>query len=446
MAGRSYNLSAESSSQSAVPKKYSEGKSLKKNKYCDDFEDDDFDDDGNIILSPKFQLWILLVFVAAMLTGLCVYFVAICRYDYQNGAAASNELVTVTVKSLNDFDYSDIESYVPRGIRDAGFISDSDTFAQFRKQSKEDTYVLRDTVIVNDEPFDDLQSLQSGLSETYGKTVNISAARLMTVHLTFTNGVDETVKTELKIIAIKVYHKWYLYTGKAVSYQGEPVEFMTFLQSDTDTQVNKPVADISYVKKIDMAETESDEHKVELDFYEDAVLDLQAGKCMINDTEYTIPGELSSFSDVFVLNTDAMKSVKTTVLKPDETLGNVPVLFQDEALAKTPVYVTLGNLSSKDVKLQDASVTTLYVGAGETSLNIFLPGNVTFGTSYKDVVKMYGDLDTTEDTVFHGKLAEDVYSLSLSSNKQNKIYFGFKDGKLVEIQWYYIDMTNYREI
>ena len=59
---------------------------------------------------------------------------------------------------------------------------------------------------------------------------------------------------------------------------------------------------------------------------------------------------------------------------------------------------------------------------------------------------MYGDLDETKDAEFRGELAESVYSMSLSNNKHNKIYFGFKDGKLVEIQWYYIDMTDYREI
>ena len=74
-----------------------------------------------------------------------------------------------------------------------------------------------------------------------------------------------------------------------------------------------------------------------------------------------------------------------------------------------------------------------------------LPGNVTFGTSKTDVFKMYGTLSEAHDSIFKGTISDSVYALKLS-NKRNKIYFGFKDSKLVEIQWYYIDMTNYKNL
>lgn len=448
MAGRNYNLSmTESSSPPVISEKKQNKTVSKKTYYDDDLESDDFDDDlDKGILSPKFQLWILVVLAAAALTALCVYFVAVFRYDFQNGASTSGDLVTEVAKSLDDFDYSKIERYVPRVIRNAGFISDSDVFAQFREQAKSENYILQNTVIESDEPFDDLASLQSGLFATYGKNVNISAAKLVRVHLSFRDGDGKIVNVIANIIPIKVYHKWYLYTGEVVNYKGEPVEFLT-ISSDETGEYETHTTDISYVEKKDIAETEEVvEPAVELDFYEDALSDLLAGKCVINDVEHTMPDDFSSFSDVFVLDENRMQSVKTTILKRDETLGNMPVSFIDEALSKIPVYVTLGNLSSEDIKLQDASITTLYVGIGDNPLELLLPGNVTFGTSYTDVVKMYGDLDETKDAEFRGELAESVYSLSLSNNKHNKIYFGFKDGKLVEIQWYYIDMTDYREI
>lgn len=443
MAGRNYNLSMTASSSPPVVS----NKKPNKTYYDDDLEIDNFDDDlDKGILSPKFQLWILVVIVAAALTALCVYFVAICRYDFQNGASTSGELVTEIAKSLDDFNYSKIECYVPRVIRNSGFISDSDAFAQFREQAKSEDYILQNTVIENDEPFDDLASLQSGLSATYGKNVNISAAKLVRVRLSFRNSDEKIVNVIVNIIPIKVYHKWYLYTGEVVNYNGRPVEFLTILSDETEEYATH-TTDISYVEKKDVPKTEEDtESAIELDFYEDALSDLLAGKCVINDVEHTMPDDFSSFSDLFVLDENRMQSVKTTTLKQDETLGNIPVSFTDETLAGTPVYVTLGNLSSEDIKLQDASITTLYVGTGDNPLGLLLPGNVTFGTSYTDVVKMYGDLDETKDAEFRGELTESVYSLSLSNNKHNKIYFGFKDGKLVEIQWYYIDMTDYREI
>ena len=129
MAGRNYNLSMETSSSPPVVSE----KKLKKICYDDDdLESDDFYDDFDKgILSPKFQLWILVVIAAAVFTAICVYFVAICRYDFQNGASTSGELVTEVSKSLNDFDYSKIERYVPQAIRNSGFISDSDTFLSF---------------------------------------------------------------------------------------------------------------------------------------------------------------------------------------------------------------------------------------------------------------------------------------------------------------------------
>lgn len=448
MAGRNYNLSMTTSSPTpAISEKKPKNIVSKKTYYDDDFESDDFDDDlDRGILSPKFRLWILVVIVTAALTALCVYFVAICRYDFQNGAPTSRELVTEVAKSLDDFDYGKIERYVPRAIRNTGFISDSDTFAQFREQVKSENYVLQSTVIESDESFDDLAALQSGLSATYGKNVNISAAKLVRVHLSFKDDNFKIVNVIANIIPIKIYHKWYLYTGKVVNYEGEPVEFLTISLDETEER-DAHTTDISYVEKKDTAETEDVAEPVaELDFYEDALSDLLAGKCVINDTEHTMPDDFSSFSDVFVLDENRIQSVKTVTLKRDETLGNIPVSFTDEALAGTPVYVTLGNLSSEDIKLQDASITTLYIGAGDGPLDLLLPGNVTFGISHADVVRMYGNLSETKDSEFRGELAESVYSLSLSNNKHNKIYFGFKDGKLVEIQWYYIDMTDYREI
>ena len=440
MAGRNYSLSANTSPpRQDIPEK------KKPFDWPDDLNSDDddlyYDDSGTLSAVNK---WFMIVILFVILIFAIAIFAVTGTHDFFNGAGSSNDLAVTIARSLDDFDYENIKTYLPAGIREEGFLSDTDAFARFRQDDMSDGYVFQTASIVSDEPFDDTDTLMDGLYDTYGKRVKISEARDIAVSAAFKDSENAVVNLNVNLIAMKISRRWYLYTGNPVNFNGEPVEFVSFPEEEP-ADMETSVSDISYVRKVDVPEEDVKETKIPLDFYEDARKDLSAGKCKIGDVEHTMPDTVSSFSDVFSIDTEKLAKAGTTSLRQDETIGNIPVIFTDDAMKGTPLYISAGNVSDKQVSVNDADITTFYIGFCEDGLSVVLPGNVTFGASYTEFVKMYGDMDNAEDDLFRGKVADSVYKLDLA-NEHNKIYFGFKDGKLVEVQWYYIDMTDYRGI
>lgn len=441
MAGRNYNVSSKVPlPQSEEVTEKSKQSFLEHLMYDDDFDDEDLDDDTKPVFSPSLQLRISIILVVAAVTTILVYFVAIVRYDYQNGAGTSNELVTEVTTQLDHFNYEDMKTYLPRTMRSEGFVADSDEFAKFRELCDEDGYKLKNSAIVSETPFSDIAQLEQGLFDVYHKKEHIIEAKLVQTDLLFTNLDGTSLRVTVNLIPIKILHKWYLYMGDDVLYEDEPLVFLSI--HDDSKSDGSSVTDISYVDKPEEIETEQVE-VIPLDFYENAKADLISGACIINDIDRTLPGLFSAFEDVFTLDKNKLPASQSLTLAQDEILGNLPIVFTNEIFKDTGIYVSVANLSRDTVLIQDASVTTLCISKG--SVPVVLPGNVTFGTSFSDIVKMYGDLQKTDDTQFQGTLSDDVYSLDLG-NHRNHIYFGFKDGKLIEIQWFYIDMTNYRGI
>lgn len=441
MAGRNYSLSANTS----PPRQDIPEKKKKPFYWPDDLDNDDdglyCDDSGALSAVHK---WFMIVILFAILIFAIAIFIVTSTHDFFNGADSSNTLAVAIAKSLDDFDYENIKTYLPAGIREEGFLSDTDAFAKFRQDDMSDGYAFQTASIVSDEPFDDLDTLINGLSDTYNKRVKISEARNIVVSAVFKGKTGASVDVNVSLIAMKISRRWYLYTGSPVEFGGEPVEFVSFPGEEPE-DAETSVSDISYVRKVDVPEEEAEETKIPLDFYEDALNDLSAGKCEIGGVAHTMPDTAVSFSDVFSIDTEKLAKSGTTFLRQDETLGNLPVIFTDDAMENTPLYVCAGNFSDKQVSINDAYITTFYAGFCADGLSVVLPGNVTFGTSYTEFVKMYGNMDNADDDLFYGKTADSVYKLDLA-NEHNKIYFGFKDGKLVEVQWYYIDMTDYRGI
>lgn len=441
MAGRSYNVPVKvPSSRSEEPKEKPKKSFLEHLMYDDlDAEFEEAERQTGQIFTV--QMCLAIITVVAFITSVLVYFVATVRYDYQNGADTSPELVTDMAQWLSPLDYENIKPYLPRILREEGFVPDSDEFAAFREDYAGYRYQQDSLVIVNDEVFTDTAQLEQGLLSVYGKTETIREARLVQVKLRMINGKDtnDFVDVMVNMIPIKILHKWYIYTGAPVSYQEEPVVFLTVC--DKAESAGEQVADISYVEK--QPEPVPDEtDALPLDFYEGALSDLLSGKFVMNGTEYALPDLFSAFSGVFTLDKEALPASQSLTLSPDAILGNLPLRITDEAF-DGKLYVSVANLSRESVLIQDASVTTLCISAKDPV--VLLPGNVTFGTSFPDVAKMYGDLLPVADTQFKGTLSDGVYAIPLE-NERNKIYLGFTDGKLVEVQWFYIDVTDYREL
>ena len=418
--------------------------------YLDSEDDTEFFDDSDDFLIGK-RISTMLVIIAVVL-GICLilYYLPFGPLsDITNGAASGDAVIKAVANSIDDFNYSDIETYIPKVLRDDGFISDSSAFARFRELDFENGYKLTKITIQDEHPYTKLSDLEDGIFSVYKKHVPVSDAIAASLRLYF---------LDAKNISIKVNYRWYLYTGSEVAFNGKPFTFMVL--TDDSGSISAPTelseTEILYkyhvttAAKVDDVAAKDDTKDVpvkSLDFYEGALKDLKKGQCTINGVTHRMPDTFVSFKDTFSLNENRLSTLKTIVLEPDETISNLPISFTDSQYVNTPFALTIGNTFASAVDFRDARVTTLYIGKAKDGATpkVLLPGNVTFGTSKTDVFKMYGTLSEVHDVAFGGTISDSVYALKLS-NKRNKIYFGFKDSKLVEIEWYYIDMTNYRDL
>lgn len=439
MAGRNYNIPMK---DAPLPSDKKSKKSLLEMLMYDDLEEDLEDAERQTGLFSSLQLCLCIILSVAFVTSALVYFVAAVRYDYGNGASTGSELVEEIAGYMNSPDYDVIKRYLPRTLREEGFIPDSEAFAEFR--STYGAYHIGDYAVLSDDAFLDTAQLEQGLTDVYGKTESIREARMVTLRFCLSDGSKkEPVAATVSLIPIRILHKWYIYTGSPVSYEGETSEFLTIQAEALDTD-GQEAADISYVEKQEIPVTEAD--AVPLDFYEGAAEDLLSGKFVLNSTEHVMPDLLSAFSGVFALEEDALPASQSRTLAQDEILGNLPVTFAEDMPEDMKLYVSVANLSKEPVHIRDANVTTLCISGGMGEPVLFLPGNVTFGTSFLDVANMYGDLKkSTEDEQFKGQVSDAVYYVDLK-NRRNRIYLGFRDGRLAEVEWFYIDMTDYREL
>ena len=427
--------------------------------YLNSEDDAEFFDDSDDFFIGK-RISTMLVIIAVVL-GICLilYYLPLGPFsDITNGAASGDAVIKAVANSIDDFNYSDIETYIPKVLRDDGFISDSSAFARFRELDFENGYKLTKITIQDEHPYTKLSDLEDGIFSVYKKHVSVSDAIAASLRLYFLDAKNQSVSVECNLISIKVNYRWYLYTGSEVAFNGKPFTFMVLTDDSDSTSAPTELSETEILykyravttAKVDDIAKKDDTKDVpvkSLDFYEGALKDLAKGQCTINGVTHRMPDTFVSFKDTFSLNENRLSTLKTTVLEPDETISNLPISFIDNQYVNTPFALTIGNMSASAIDFRDARVTTLYIGKAKDGATpkVLLPGNVTFGTSKTDVFKMYGTLSEAHDSIFKGTISDSVYALELS-NKRNKIYFGFKDSKLVEIEWYYIDMTNYKNL
>ncbi len=443
MAARRYTVMVD-----IPPKKERDHKPESKKVDIDDIEwDEEYDDEDEDSSALRSVISGLVLFITTCMTiGAVVSAIAIFIFDFGHGMTNNDDLVTTIAKSLDDFSYGNISDYVPKEIRNSGFISDSDAFAQFREDDFKNEYELQSVTIENEIPYEDISVLQKGLTKVYNKQVPFTAARLNTVSLVLTDKDEHTINVTANIVTIKQHKQWYFYTGPVVSTDGEEIPFLEIQSDANDVTVSVPGNEyqVSYVEP-DTAAIFDEDLKIKLDFYDGAEDDLKSGMLTIDGEEYVLPTAFEDFTDVIAVKSDKKSSLAHIILAKDETLNNVPVEFVSDEYKESLVELALGNLSNESQPYDKASMTTLYIGNTGTAPEVVLPGGVMFGTGLEDVQKMYESMHAVkDDDVFLGSLSEAVYAVDLS-NKHNKIYLGFYNNKLVEVQWYYIDMNNYRD-
>lgn len=368
-------------------------------------------------------------------------------FDEDNGAQSPDEAATAFVTAIDCSDDTLLNKYLPRAIRDSGFMADTMNISELRKLDAEHDITLSNIVIDNMSDLSDRTgALESGLFSVYNKQVKISDARRINVTANMSYDVDGSpheTQVSFNLISIKVNSKWYVYTGQQLSEDLDSADGDVVNILPAETMSTGQTYDIvsTYIKPV-VKETRA------LNFSSSALDELTAGHMSIDNVEYVMPTSYESMMNLFIL-ADDMFTDETRVVKQNYILAHLPIVFNKLDYTMTDFDISIGNATNKDIDIKDGAITTLYIGKPDEIYDypdIYLPGNVTLGTAYNDVVQMYGRLDTYEDNealVLH-KNCGVIYQLNLGGNERNHIYFEFDyDNKLVAIQYYYYDLNEF---
>lgn len=366
-------------------------------------------------------------------------------FDESNGAASPDEAASAFVAAIDSSDDAALCKYIPRAVRDDGFMADTMNLSELKKLDEEHDITLSNIVIDAISDISDRSaSLESGLYSIYNKSVKISDAKRVAVTSDMSYELDDKdyeTQVSFNLISIKVGSKWYIYTGQQLSedLDSEDSDAVNILPAETDG--SEPYDIIStYIKPVV-------KDVKELDFYDDARKDLEAGKLKIDNTEYVMPASYESMTDLFLLAED-MFTEDTRVIRSNYILKHLPIEFNKIDYSMTGFDISIGNITDADIDVTEGVVTTLYMGLPDEIYDypdIYLPGNVTLGTDYDDIVKMYGNMDAYEENEnlkLHPNCAV-IYQADLN-NKRNHVYFEFSyDNKLVAVQYHYFDLNDF---
>ena len=392
-----------------------------------------------------------------LLIGLC--FTINIISDDNHGLDTSDSVVHTFIKALSKNDDARLSKCLLKGTRDSGFLLDTMSISPIVDLRTKFPDVDISNVVINsvEDLSDRLDKLSGGYYSVYSKDESFSDARryIVTADMVCTSDTDK-MESGLKFNIITVKrngnNKWYVYTGQQLMEDLErtDADLINIVDktmpkntelNDSDIPVDANTYDIMYT------EIESVVHDVKkLKFYSEAYNDLAKGKISIDSFEYFMPISYQSIVN-FINICDDKVSDEDAIIAPNSIVKHVPVMFTNVIYSKTGLSVNIGNPTNSPIDIYGGTITGLYLAKPDQDIydypDVYLPGNVTFGTSYDDVVKMYGGLDAYHNDNSDLKLYSNrvkIYQKDLN-NERNHVYFEFENNELVAIQYYYFDLT-----
>ena len=406
------------------------------------------------------------LFIASIIV-LAVLVVGVYVFDAGNGEDTAKDAALHYVNAVVNVSEKDILSIVPRQIRKQGVgeeiqkdLSVVATYKEKRNAIASDIQVTKETNWNKNIP-----ALEKGLLNAYGVEIDIVEAKYIDLSAVLSYNskdnatssdasddvkVDENVRTSairFGVTVIRIGNKWYVCPNDALVATEETSEDET--NKDDKATVTDASSTVSYPTEVKV-------DTLDLEFYDGALDDLQAGKLNVEANDYVMPIVYKDFKSVVKIEEEIIDE-ESREIGPNKLLVGVPCNYVNEEYARTGLVMSLGNATDEKCDLLDGIITTYYVGYPGRTFEypmVYLPGNVTINTSYDDVVKMYGELEKYDRNDEEAKsycknlyiASDDVYCLKLN-NVHNYIYFGFDaDKKLTEIQYYYHDLNGFEDL
>lgn len=416
--------------------------------------------------SNKVIATVALICSIIIITTVCL--VTYKSMDVGFGASTPNAAAIGYVEAIAKEDTFDLQKYMPPQVRYTGYMANSYDVMALKILDENYNISLSNVRAVNDSIKLDINTLINGLENVYNKRVNIKEASKMDVFAELSYEVDGEIHTDditFNLICIKVGLKWYVYTGDLADViddmKSVDVAISTTVPSETsdETSEEETISEVQDSDKQDMVIEYTEPEVVEsrpIEEYDDVLSDLQNGHVEIDGKSYVFPTKYQSMTNLYTLVDKAIEEDVRTI-KPNFILKNLPIAFVNESYSKTEFYVSIANSTEEDIDVSDGLVTTVMIGSPKSKYDyqvydypeVYLPGNITFGSTYDQVKSLYGQLeevtnDEKEENVVcpYGNISK-LYKIELNENKYNCLYFEFVDNELVALQWYFYDLNEF---
>lgn len=387
-------------------------------------------------LSLMNKIFIGLGLTAFVTAASCVFYFKI--YDSHYGDTDPIETSRKYIASMLARD--DVSECLPREIRSSGLLSSetawiSDPVLQ--------NVTIQDINFVSSEASDmqsDVAALEIGFANTYSVNYVIDEAK--SIHTIaelsgiYSDENDFNATLEFDVIVIKSGFKWYAYTGDVSS-----IESVKTVPDFPENYLISGPEETDYFGVPSVAP------------YKEALKDLQSGQFIIDHKVYYMPSEYGIMTSLLRLD-DAAIAKEDRTISSEVILNNLPVKYVSEKYSSDVLSINIANPYPEDIDVADGVVTMLFMGRSsqksDTYPSVMLPGNVTIGTSYDDVVSVYGKLK--EQNGFFNDFdmmsigySVTVYVIPLDA-EGNSLYLGFdSDNRLAAIKWIYYDLNGHMD-
>lgn len=395
--------------------------------------------------------WLIAVFALGVIV-LVVGIILLCVGNSENDTVDENKVTyddaisvaTNFVDAMDEQSTDTLFKFVYPDIKETGIIADSMGLSDIR--TLESRYDIEMSEIMSSDPvvLEDMSILETGFETVYDKQISIDEAVVVPLASTITYTIDEKeYKTALDfdIVCMKVKSEWYVYTGDysglsdiiaitlTPEYSMGSVDMQTKPSTEQSQPITKPVEDILV--------------------YDGVVEDLKSGKLSIDGADLLMPIVYSDVFSVFDIDRDNIDD-EHKLLMPKSVYKNVPVVYVNDKYSKNSVIIDIANVNDISQSIMDKDsvfkVSSLYLcrmDNGEDYPLVYLPGNITFNSTYDDVKSLYGSIDVCQnyDAVVRHNKCMSIYQIQLD-NPRNYLYLQFDiDGKLVAMQYYCQDLS-----
>ena len=428
--------------------------------------------------NPVRPLIIVAVVLLVLFLALTIAYIYVVKFDKGLGESSADKAAEAFVTNITAEDNSALYAYVPRQLRTHPTLVD-DGYMSMLKQLDEvyDVDVSNlDIVSSQDLSPERLEECKNTIKNLYDVDLDLSLAKSISMSVVYDTANDglsaDERKFDVDVVSIKNGFRWYVVPGLIEYNELTPTEntiaeivepeSVPEVPNDVDSVVSEDVSDTTVdslaktgttdVSSIVEKKTEIVKEVKELEPGKKVLSALKEGKFSYNDKDYIVPGKIEDFGDIFTIRYGHNGLEEDTEIMANYFVEKIPVSFIDSNYSHADLMVCLGNDTDEVIKAKDSLITCLGITWPQTAYEyqiydyplIYLPGNVTFGTTYDDVVELYGELTPAENAsrVHLYSMNTKVYQIELN-NEHNFLYLQFDNDKLVGMEWYYFDFNEY---